>query len=88
MDYFSSTPPALRLIAVVFTLCLFVSLLSPRNRGKYPGPPGWPLIGNLLDLRSTQPVLSHPGKTFLQWGKKYGISYSLVPYELSGDVSL
>jgi hypothetical protein len=32
-----------------------------------PGPPGWPLIGNVLDIPHTKPWL-----TFAKWGKKYG----------------
>ncbi|THU91607.1 cytochrome P450, partial [Dendrothele bispora CBS 962.96] len=36
-----------------------------------PGPRGWPIIGNLLDLRSTQPLLKHPGKAFRDWGRQY-----------------
>uniref|UniRef100_A0A0W0EY02 Putative cytochrome P450 n=1 Tax=Moniliophthora roreri TaxID=221103 RepID=A0A0W0EY02_MONRR len=43
-----------------------------RRNASYPGPPGLPLIGNLLDLRSTQPLLKHPGKAFHDWGRYYG----------------
>ncbi|KAG1861338.1 hypothetical protein F4604DRAFT_1658027 [Suillus subluteus] len=32
-----------------------------------PGPPGWPLIGNVLDVPHIKPWL-----TFTEWGKKYG----------------
>ncbi|KAG2138828.1 cytochrome P450 [Suillus cothurnatus] len=40
-----------------------------------PGPPGWPLIGNVLDIPHTKPWL-----TFAKWGKKYGdISHIEVP---------
>ncbi|KAG2037858.1 cytochrome P450 [Suillus americanus] len=32
-----------------------------------PGPPGWPLIGNVLDMPRIKPWL-----TFTEWGQKYG----------------
>ncbi|KAG2370134.1 cytochrome P450, partial [Suillus spraguei] len=32
-----------------------------------PGPPGWPLIGNILDMPHIKPWL-----IFTEWGKKYG----------------
>jgi hypothetical protein len=32
-----------------------------------PGPRGWPLIGNVLDMPRIQPWL-----TFTEWGQKYG----------------
>ncbi|KAG5637386.1 hypothetical protein H0H81_004763 [Sphagnurus paluster] len=55
------------LVATTFftTLYIFHRL---RNKQKLPpGPPGWPLIGNLLDMpRETT------WKTFTEWGQKYG----------------
>jgi len=33
-----------------------------------PGPPGWPVIGNVLDVPSTAPWLAHT-----EFSKKYGM---------------
>ncbi|KZT34407.1 cytochrome P450 [Sistotremastrum suecicum HHB10207 ss-3] len=56
---------------------IFIFLLSKiyllRKRGmrnglkKPPGPKGWPLIGNLLDMPTSNQYL-----TYMDWGKKYG----------------
>ncbi|KAG1907691.1 cytochrome P450 [Suillus fuscotomentosus] len=41
---------------------------SKKNPAPYPpGPPGWPLVGNVADMPHTKAWL-----TFAQWGKKYG----------------
>jgi hypothetical protein len=71
MDYLPST---LQLIALVIALSLLIGSLVRRKNKLYPGPRGWPVIGNLLDLRSTQPTLKHPGKAFHDWGQQYGKS--------------
>ncbi|KAG1817246.1 cytochrome P450 [Suillus subaureus] len=43
-------------------------VFNKKNPASYPpGPPGWPLIGNILDMPHTKPWL-----TFAMWGKKYG----------------
>lgn len=43
-------------------------VFNKKNPAPYPpGPPGWPLIGNILDMPHTKPWL-----TFAMWGKKYG----------------
>lgn len=56
---------------------IFIFVLSKiyflRKRGmrnglkKPPGPKGWPLIGNLLDMPTSNQYL-----TYMAWGKKYG----------------
>ncbi|KAG2151900.1 cytochrome P450 [Suillus cothurnatus] len=46
---------------------LLKQLFKKKNPPYPPGPPGWPLIGNLLDMPHIKPWL-----TFTEWGKKYG----------------
>ncbi|KAF8268841.1 cytochrome P450 [Lactarius quietus] len=48
-----------------------------RNFPSPPGPPGWPLIGNLLDLSPTFPWLA-----FTKYSKKYG---HIVNYRILGQ---
>ncbi|KAG1773897.1 cytochrome P450 [Suillus occidentalis] len=42
-------------------------VVKKKNPAYPPGPPGWPLIGNVLDMPNIRPWL-----TFTEWGKKYG----------------
>ncbi|KAG2158980.1 cytochrome P450 [Suillus bovinus] len=42
-------------------------VFGKKNPPYPPGPPGWPLIGNVLDMPNIKPWL-----TFTEWGKKYG----------------
>ncbi|KAG2158981.1 cytochrome P450 [Suillus bovinus] len=42
-------------------------VFGKKNPPYPPGPPGWPLIGNVLDMPHIKPWL-----TFAEWGKKYG----------------
>ena len=69
-------PPTMQLIALAIALSLLIGALTRKQNPLYPGPRGWPVIGNLLDLRSTQPALKHPGKAFRDWGQQYGKSQS------------
>ncbi|KAG0702303.1 cytochrome P450 [Suillus ampliporus] len=42
--------------------------LTKKNPAPYPpGPPGWPLVGNVADMPHIKPWL-----TFAEWGKRYG----------------
>lgn len=60
----------------------FVAAWLRSRKATFPGPPGWPVIGNLLDLRSTQPALRHPGKAFRQWSKQY--ESNLISLQIPG----
>jgi hypothetical protein len=58
---------------------LFWKALSHFSRTSHPyppGPKGWPIIGNLLDMPKgrTQPV-------FMRLSKKYGTAYLELPWE-------
>lgn len=46
---------------------LLKQVFKKKNPAYPPGPPGWPLIGNILDMPNVRPWL-----TFTEWGKKYG----------------
>ncbi|KAG1745676.1 cytochrome P450 [Suillus lakei] len=47
---------------------LVKQVVTKNNPAPYPpGPRGWPLVGNVLDIPRTKPWL-----TFAEWGKKYG----------------
>jgi hypothetical protein len=75
MEY-SSLSPTVQLLAGAVIVSLLIGAVARKGHASYPGPRGWPVIGNLLDLRSTQPALKHPGKAFRQWGQRYGESWS------------
>ncbi|KAG2356986.1 cytochrome P450 [Suillus spraguei] len=50
--------------------CIGLYLLKQvfkKNPAYPPGPPGWPLIGNIMDMLHIKPWL-----IFMEWGKKYG----------------
>jgi len=68
---------ALRVVSgFVVPYLIFGVLSSKQNKSiTYPGPPKWPILGNLLDLRSSQPLLKHPGRAFRDWGQQFGQSY-------------
>ena len=54
-------------VAVVAVLFVDYVLKRKRRGSLPPGPRGWPLIGNVLDMPK-----SHEWKTFAQWGEKWG----------------
>ncbi|KAJ8583010.1 cytochrome P450 [Rhizopogon salebrosus TDB-379] len=47
---------------------LLKQVFTKKNSAPFPpGPPGWPIIGNILDMPHVKPWL-----VFAEWGKKYG----------------
>lgn len=53
--------------AILLTLVILYRYLTTRNSlPRPPGPPGYPVIGNLLDMPSKNSYL-----TFTEWAKKY-----------------
>ncbi|KAG1837953.1 cytochrome P450 [Suillus tomentosus] len=56
------------LTGVTAGVYLVKQVVIKKNPAPYPpGPPGWPLIGNILDMPRVKPWL-----TFAEWGQKYG----------------
>ncbi|KAH9937586.1 cytochrome P450 [Fomitopsis serialis] len=54
--------------AFILLICIIARLNSSRARGYLPpGPPGWPLIGNALDVPKTG-----AWKTFAKWSDEWG----------------
>lgn len=69
-------------------LLLAVFLISRVAKRKYPaplppGPKGYPIIGNMLDMPA-----SYPWRTFTEWGTKFGESTSLHSILTCGRVML
>ncbi|KAG2139587.1 cytochrome P450, partial [Suillus bovinus] len=55
-------------VATVGIYLVKQTFVLKKNLAPYPpGPRGWPLIGNILDMPRTKPWL-----TFTEWGQKYG----------------
>ena len=60
--------PVVNILALVVTLAILKYVT--RRRGRVPpGPPGWPVIGNILDMPP-----SHQWRTFAQWSEQWGKS--------------
>ncbi|TFY69462.1 hypothetical protein EVJ58_g398 [Rhodofomes roseus] len=58
------------ILALALLLYILVQILTStgkRRGGLPPGPSGWPLIGNVLDMPT-----SHEWQTFAEWGEKWG----------------
>ena len=67
--------PYLSLASIIIGCAALVRLVRWPSRSRLPpGPSGYPIIGNLLDLSST-----HVWKQFGAWGKQYGGFSSFLP---------
>jgi hypothetical protein len=71
MGYNLNVALLLDLIAVAFASYLLLIILVKKSTEQYPGPPRWPLIGNLLELRPGRRLVRHPAKTVLEWSRQY-----------------
>ncbi|KAI0938473.1 hypothetical protein AcV5_000150 [Taiwanofungus camphoratus] len=59
---------ALDVVVVVLSVVVLIRVSKRRRSGSLPpGPKGWPLIGNVLDMPA-----SHEWRTFAQWGERWG----------------
>jgi len=78
----------LNLCLVGVGVYLVKQIFTKKNPAPYPpGPPGWPLVGNISDMPQVKPWL-----TFAEWGKKYGkclLSCQNLAFQLraTGDIS-
>ncbi|ESK87000.1 cytochrome p450, partial [Moniliophthora roreri MCA 2997] len=55
------------LSCALISICIWIALFGRRRPGKLPpGPKGYPLVGNALQLRD------RPWHTFVKWKKQYG----------------
>jgi hypothetical protein len=54
-------------IALILALILLYRASKRDRLPLPPGPKGWPLIGNLLDIPQSDVV-----KTYAEWARKYG----------------
>jgi hypothetical protein len=91
---FAFSHPLLIMLTHIFTpeslmvvgLTLFVLIATLRHLRRQstfplpPGPRGYPVIGNLFDMPSTN---SQSWLTFAKWGKEYGITYA---FSLLSDI--
>lgn len=60
---------ALDVVVVVLSVVVLIRVSKRRRSGSLPpGPKGWPLIGNVLDMPA-----SHEWRTFAQWGERWGM---------------
>lgn len=58
---------ALTIFALVLCSAVYLILSHRSRRGRLPGPKGWPIIGNVLDMPS-----SHEWLTFSKWAYTFG----------------
>ncbi|RDX49051.1 cytochrome P450 [Lentinus brumalis] len=59
--------------AVLFILIVRAAILRKRRGPMPPGPSGWPIIGNALDIPT-----AHNWKAFAKWGERWGDLMSIV----------
>lgn len=70
------SPDIIDILALAFVLYLLRRALRNERQGHLPpGPTGWPVIGNILDMPA-----SHEWRTFASWGDKWGTSTSSPIY--------
>ena len=57
------------ILSFLFAFCVGHRYQRKRGLCYPPGPPGWPVIGNLLDISPSAPWLTHT-----EFSKKHGMS--------------
>jgi hypothetical protein len=75
-----NSPFALDTLIAIGCFCFAVRCLSrKRTLPRPPGPPGYPIIGNVLDMPSVDECV-----TFTQWRDTYGLCF-IVSYNLNRE---
>jgi len=73
MSLWAYAQPLLCALAVVVLLRKSTKSSNPRRLPLPPGPKGWPVIGNLLDVVA----FKQPWIAYAEWGKRYGMPPSI-----------
>ncbi len=55
------------LVLAALAIVVVTVLILPKRQNSPPGPPGWPIIGNIFDLPTKE-----SWKVYLDWSKHYG----------------
>jgi hypothetical protein len=64
---FSTTDVLIGVVVLILALVLLYRASKRDRLSLPPGPKGWPLIGNLLDMPRSNFV-----ETYAEWARKYG----------------
>ncbi|ORY88519.1 putative O-methylsterigmatocystin oxidoreductase [Leucosporidium creatinivorum] len=67
-----TSPTTLATVLLAFALALFLRQSNSRKGPLPPGPKGWPIIGNMLDLPKSRPWVQME-----KWTKEFGPIYTL-----------
>ena len=70
---FSTTGILTAVVVLILALIPLCRIFKRDRLSLPPGPKGWPLIGNLLDIPQSNFV-----KTYAEWARKYGAWFCIL----------